>query len=214
MKFFMLYLAKYKKRVSNLWRWKMPLFTVLSFRTPKSVENLKIIWINSWKSAQCMFYIRSLSLRRTTEGDYNTPFGVSKQSHAMWLGKWRHPGKVMCHSGCCWSKRDCFLICFVQNIRYLVGMLDITTISNNRGNILQILCKTSLKKPEYCCVVQMHGLEHTRRFWRFWNDAVVFRLFKVFSSSLQHIQCIYRANIRDQLIENTNTMSVDVILSV
>ena len=36
-------LAKYKKRVSNLRRGKMPLFTVLSFRTPKSVDNLKII---------------------------------------------------------------------------------------------------------------------------------------------------------------------------
>ena len=32
-----------KKRVSNLRRGKMPLFTVLSFRTPKSVDNLKII---------------------------------------------------------------------------------------------------------------------------------------------------------------------------
>ena len=214
MKFFMLYLAKYKKRVSNLRRGKMPLFTVLSFRTPKSVENLKIIWINSWKSAQCMFYIRPLSLRRTTEGDYSTPFGVSEQRHAMRLGKWRHPGKVTCRSGCCWSKRDCFLVCFVQNIRYLVGTSDITTISNDRVNILQISCKTSLKKTEYHCVVQMHGLEHTQRFWRFRSDAVVFRLFKVFSSSLQHMQCTYRANIRDQLIENTTTMSVDVILSV
>ena len=44
------------------------------------------------------------------------------------------------------KKRDCFLVCFVQNIRYLVGTSDITTISNDRGNTLQISCKTSLKK--------------------------------------------------------------------
>ena len=40
-------LAKYKKMGLNLRLGKMPLFTVLSFRTPKSVENLKIISINS-----------------------------------------------------------------------------------------------------------------------------------------------------------------------
>ena len=33
----------------------------------------------------------------------------------------------------------------------------------------------------------MHGLEHMQHFRWFWSDAVVFRLFKVFSSSLQHI---------------------------
>ena len=41
-----------------------------------------------------------------------------------------------------------------------------------------------------------------------------FQLFKVFSSSLQHIRRTYKANIRDQLIENTTIVSVDVILSV
>ena len=89
-------------------------------------------------------------------------------------------------------------------------MSDITTISNNRGNILQISCKTSLKKNEYRSVMQMHGSEHTRRFRWFQSDAVVFRLFKVFSVSLQHSWCTYRANIHDQLIENTTIMSVDV----
>ena len=57
-------------------------------------------------------------------------------------------------------KQDCFLVYFVQNVRYLVGTSDVTTISNDQGNILQILCKTLLKKNEYCCVVQMHGSEH------------------------------------------------------
>ena len=33
----------------------------------------------------------------------------------------------------------------------------------------------------------MNGSEHTWRFRWFWSDAVIFRLFKVFSSSLQHI---------------------------
>ena len=70
------------------------------------------------------------------------------------------------------------------------------------------------KREEYCCVVQMHRSEHTRRFRWFRSDAVVFRLFKVFSSSLQHIWRTYRANIRDQLIENTAIVSVDVILSI
>ena len=49
----------------------------------------------------------------------------------------------------CWMlsiKRDCFLVCFVQNIIYLVGTSDIATISNDQGNILQTSCKTSLKK--------------------------------------------------------------------
>ena len=41
MKFFTLYSAKYKKQVSNLQRGRIPLFTVLSFRTPRSAENLK-----------------------------------------------------------------------------------------------------------------------------------------------------------------------------
>ena len=124
----------------------MPLFTVLSFCTPKSVENLKIISTNSWKSAQCMFYIRPLYRRHTTEGDYNTPFGVSKQRHAMRPGKWRHSGKDTWRSGCCRLKKRLLSCFFVQNIRHLVGTSDITTISNNRGSILQISCKTSLKK--------------------------------------------------------------------
>ena len=101
MKFFTLYSAKYKKQVSNLRCRKMPLFTVLSFRTPKSAENLEIISTNSWKSAQCMFYVKPLYWRRTTEGDYNTPFDVSEQRHAMRPGKWMHSGKVTWRSGCC-----------------------------------------------------------------------------------------------------------------
>ena len=161
-----------------------------------------------------MFYVRPLYRRRITEGDYNTPFDVSEQRHPMRPGKWMHSGKVTWRSGCCRWKRDCFLVCFVQNIRCLVGTSEITTISNDRGNILQISCKTALKKNEYRCVVQMHGSEHTRCFRWFQSDAVVFRLFKVFSLSLQHIWRTYRANIHNQLIENTTIVGVDVILSV
>ena len=80
-KFFMLYSAKYKKRVSNLRRRKVPLFTVLSFCTPKLVENLKLFSINSQKSAQCMFYIRFMYVRQTTEEDSNTPFSVYGQEN-------------------------------------------------------------------------------------------------------------------------------------
>ena len=46
------------------------------------------------------------------------------------------------------KERDCFLLCFIQNIRYLVAMSDVTTISNDRGNILQTSCKTSLKEKK------------------------------------------------------------------
>ena len=126
MKFFMLYSAKYKKRVSNLRRGKMPLFTVLSFRTSKSAENLKIISTNSWKSGtQCMFYIRPLYRRRTTEGDYNTSFRCFRTKSwggAMRPGKWIAFGKGhVTFRMLSISKRDCFLVCFVQNISYLVG---------------------------------------------------------------------------------------------
>ena len=83
------------------------------------------------------------------------------------------------------------------------------------GEIFFRLCaKCLLKKTEYCCLVQMYGLVHTRCFRRFQSDAVIFQLFKVFSLRLQHIWRTYRANIRDQLIENTTLVSVDVILSV
>ena len=40
-----------------------------------------------------MFYIRPLYRCHTTEEDYNAPFGVSEQRHAMRLGKLRHSGK-------------------------------------------------------------------------------------------------------------------------
>ena len=191
----------------------MPLFTVLSFRTPKSAENLKIISVNSWKSAQSMFYIRPLyyvgPLKKTTTHlsvfpNKDTPCG---RKNGGTQERSRDVPDVV-------DKKDCFLVCFVQNISYLVGTSDITTISNDQGNILQIWRKTSLEKNEYRCVEQIHGSEHTRRFRWFRSDAVVFRLFKVFSSSLQHIWRTYRANIRDQFIENTTIVSVDVILSI
>ena len=79
------------------------------------------------------------------------------------------------------------LLSCLYKILYFVGTSAVTTISNNQGNILQTLCKTSLKKNEYCCVVQMHGSEHTWCFRWFRSNAVIFQLFKVFSSSLQHI---------------------------
>ena len=86
-----LYSAKYKKKFSNLRHGKMPLFTVLLFHTPRLAENLKIFSINSWKSAQCMFYIRLMCLHQTTEEYYNIPFDVRP-------GQWSHSGKghVMC----------------------------------------------------------------------------------------------------------------------
>ena len=49
----------------------------------------------------------------------------------------------------------------------------------------------------------MHGSEYAQCFQRFRSNAVIFRLFRVSSSSLQHIQHAYRANIHNQLIKNT-----------
>ena len=188
----------------------MPLFIVLSFHRLKLAENLKIIWINSWKSTQCMFYIRFMyyvgPLKQTTTHLSMFPNKDTPCS--------RENEGIQERSCDVHDKKECFLVCFVQNIRYVVGTSDVTTISNDRGSILQISCKTLLKKTEYCCIVQMHGSEYMRRFQWFRSDAVIFQLFKVFSSSLQHIQRTYRANIHDQLIENTTIMSVDVILSV
>ena len=71
----MLYSVKYKKQFSNLQCGKMPLFTVLSFQTPKLAENLKIFSINSWKSPQCMFYIRLMYYVRPLK---NTTTHLSK----------------------------------------------------------------------------------------------------------------------------------------
>ena len=109
-------------------------------------------------------------------------------------------------------KWGCFLVCFIQNIRYLVRTSDITT-SNDQGNILQISCKVALKKKQVslCSAKAWIGTHAT---FLVISGAVVFRLFKVFSSSLQHIWRTYRGNICNQLIENTTIVSVDVILSV
>ena len=200
MKFLTLYSAKYKKTGLNLRRGKMPLFTVLSFRTPKSAENLNIFSEKAHSvcsTSEWCAYVRPLKETTTHLSVFpnkDTPCG--RENEVIQERSRDVPDVVD-------KKRDCFLVCFVQNIRYLVGTSDVTTISKDQGNVLQILCKTSLEKREYCCVVQMHGLEHTQRFWWFWSDAVVFRLFKVFTLILQHIWCTYRANIRDQLIENT-----------
>ena len=133
-----------------------------------------------------MFYIIFMYVHQTIEGDYNTPW--------CFRTKTRHAARRMkafrkCHM-MCWMllmKKRLLSRLFVQNIRYLVGTSDVTTISKSRGNILQILCKTSLKQKQYCCVAQMHGLEYMWHFQWFWSNAVVLRSFKVFSASLQHI---------------------------
>ena len=78
------------------------------------------------------------------------------------------------------DKKDCFLLCFVQNIWYLGGTSDVTTILDDRVNILQISCKTLPPPPpqKYCCVVHLHGSEHTQCFRWFQSDAVFFHCSK------------------------------------
>ena len=99
-----LYSAKYKKKFSNLRHGKMPLFTVLLFHTPRLAENLKIFSINSWKSAQCMFYIRPLK---------NTTTYLSMCGR----GNEVTQGKVTWCAGCC-QKMRLFSGLFWKNIRY------------------------------------------------------------------------------------------------
>ena len=64
----------------------------------------------------CVCVYRLLYLRRTTEGDYNTLFNVSKQRHAVQLGERSHSGRSHDVLDVVDKKRDCFLLCFVQNI--------------------------------------------------------------------------------------------------
>ena len=53
----------------------------------------------------------------------------TKTRHAAGRMKPFRKGHVMCRILS--IKWDCFLICFVQNIRYIVGTSDVTTISND-----------------------------------------------------------------------------------
>ena len=191
----------------------MPLFTVLSFRTPKSAENLKIISTNSWKSAQCMFYIRFLyyirPLKETTTHlsmfpNKDTPCGwenevVQKRSRDM-------PDVV--------NKKDCFLLCFVQNIRYHVGTSDVTIISNDQGNILQISCKTSLEKNWVLLWSANAWIGTHATFLVILKRCGHFSVVQSFQFKFSTHLTYYRANICDQLIKNTTIMSVDVILSI
>ena len=168
----------------------MPVFTVLSFRTPKSAENLKI---NSWKSAVHVLHQTTVpALDHWRRRQHTFRCFRTKTRHAAGKMKALRKGHVTFRM---LSIRKRLLSHFVQNIRYLVGMSDITTISNNRGKycsdfMQKFAEKTRVSQCTFLVILVIHG-----RFWWFWSDAVVFRLFKVFSSSLQHIWRTYRANI-------------------
>ena len=97
--------------------------------------------------------------------------------------------------------------------KYLMSGRDIRCYNDIKqsGKYSLDFVQNFTEKNEYRCVVQMHGSEHTWCFRWFRRDAVVFQLFKVFSLSLQHIWRTYRANVCNQLIENTTIVSVDVI---
>ena len=100
-KFFILYSAKYKKKGFKSSVREDATFHSTFILHTQIGGNLKIFSINSPKSAQFMFYIRVMYVRQTTEGDYITPFDVSKQRHAMRPGELSHSGKVMWHARCC-----------------------------------------------------------------------------------------------------------------
>ena len=86
MKFFTLYSAKYKKMGFKSSAWKDAIFHstfILHTQIGGKIENN----LNKLLKKRTVVYVRPLYLHRTTERDYHTPFGVSKQRHAMRPGE-------------------------------------------------------------------------------------------------------------------------------
>ena len=90
MKFFTLYSAKYKKTgFKSTAREDATFHSTFISHTQiggKLEDNLRKLL----KKHTIHVLHQTTVLRRTTEEDYNTPFGVSEQRHAMRLKKWRH----------------------------------------------------------------------------------------------------------------------------
>ena len=137
----------------------------------------------------------------------------TKTRHAAGRMKSFRKGHVMCRMLS--IKKETAFFCFVQNIRYLVGTSDVTTTSKRSGKYSSDFVQNCWEKTQTVLLCSANAwIRKHATFPVIPSDAVVFQLFKVFSSSLQHIRCTYRANIHNQLIENTTIVSVDVILSV
>ena len=109
------------------------------------------------------------------------------------------------------KKWDCFLVCFEKILDILQNVRYYNNVKRSGKYSSDFVQNCAQKKEEYCCVMQMYGTEHTWCFQWFWSNAGIFQLFKVFSARLRHS---YRANICDQMIENTTVVNVDVILSI
>ena len=208
-------LLRIKKRVSNFRRRKMPLFIVLSFHTQKLAENLKIITINSWKSTQCMFYIRFMYVRQTTEGDYNTPFRCfqTKTRHATGRMKAFSKGHVSCRMLSIKKRLLSRLFC----TKYYISYRDVRFYNNIKwaGKYSSDFMQNFAEKKRrvlLCSANTWIGTHAT--FPVILKQCCHFSVVHSFQFEFATHLMYYRANIRDQLIKNTTIMSVDVILSV
>ena len=146
-KFFMLYSAKYKKTGFKSSAQEDATFHSTFISHTQIGGKLKNNLNNLLK--KCTVHV----LRQTT---VPTSHHWRRLQHTFWCFRTKTPcgqeneatQEKSCDVQDVVNKKDCFLLCFVQNIWYLVGTSDITTISNDWGNILQILCKTSLEKKK------------------------------------------------------------------
>ena len=89
---------------------------------------MKIFSINSRTSAQCKFYIRFMYyIRPLKETTTHLLMFPNKDTPCSWENEVIQE-RSYDMLDVVDKKRDCFLLCFVQNIRYLVGTSDVTTL--------------------------------------------------------------------------------------
>ena len=94
MKFFTLYLAKYKKTGFKSTAREDATFHSTFISHTQIGGKLENNLSKLLKKRTIHVLHQTTVFRWTTEEDYNTPFGVSEQRHAMQPKKWRHSGKV------------------------------------------------------------------------------------------------------------------------
>ena len=131
---------------------------------------------------------------------------VFLQKACFW--EWSRSGKVTWHAGCCRKMRFLSRL-FGENNGYFLWRQVL-----QQQSIWQMFFrpyKTLLKKTHPS--LHIHGLERKQCCWWFRSDVVVFDLFKVFSSWLQHV-VNYKVKVCDQMIETTTNASVVVALTV
>ena len=167
--------------------WEYATFHGISYLPPRVAENLKAFSINFWKSAKCMSYIRFML--------YVRPLKILQcafrclQTNICHTAR-KSVGQEVLHDMLdVVEECDCFLICFLKNIRYFVKHQLLQQYLNDQKMFLKLHANLA-EKIDCCCVVLMYGSEHTRCFWWFQSEAVVLGLYEVYSLILQHIWCV------------------------